>query len=90
MFLLTIYALFFDDFRIIFLSKAWDNFVYSMTCFTLFSFTIEMVLYSYARPDYRLSFFFWLDVVQSLSLLLDVGWLFDGYLFSSHAATDVM
>lgn len=30
---------------------------------------------SFAKDDYFLGFYFWLDVISTLSLLLDVGWI---------------
>ena len=41
---LTIFALFFDDIRVILLPKSADNYVYSITLFTLLVFTTEIVL----------------------------------------------
>lgn len=40
-------------------------------------FAIELVLTSIAKPDYFNSFYFWLDVVSTLSLLTDIGWVWD-------------
>ena len=40
-------------------------------------FAIELVLTSIAKPDYFNSFYYWLDVVSTLSLLTDIGWVWD-------------
>lgn len=38
-------------------------------------FSVEIVLASYAKAGYLNSFFFWLDLLSTLSMLTDVGWL---------------
>jgi hypothetical protein len=44
----------------------------------LFFFTIEIIMASYGNPKiYWLSFFFWLDVVSTLSIIPDIGWIMD-------------
>jgi len=35
------------------------------------------VLNSIAREDYFLGFFFWLDLVSTISLITDIGWIWD-------------
>lgn len=42
---------------------------------TIVSFAAEMVLMSYAQDGYFLSFFFWLDIVATISIFADVGWV---------------
>jgi len=74
--LLTIYALFFDDIRILLFPKEIDDLFNALTLLTLSFFVLEIVLYSLARNDYLFSFFFWLDCVQAISLIFDVGWIF--------------
>lgn len=44
-----------------------------MVIFVLFS--LETVALSVVQPKYFLSFFFWMDLVGTLSILLDVGWI---------------
>ena len=39
-------------------------------------FGVEMALMSFALPKYFLSFFFWLDIAGTVSLILDIPWLF--------------
>jgi len=73
---LTLYALFFDDLRQVLLPKAADNYCYSFTLLTLIFFTTEIVMFSLAKGDYLWSFFFWVDTVQTVSLIFDIGWLF--------------
>ena len=73
--IVTIYALFFDEIRILFIPKVADDAFYALTSIALILFTIEIVLASLAKPGYRFSFFFILDVVSTVSLLTDIGWI---------------
>ena len=41
----------------------------------MFAFTFEIIFSSIAKPKYFNGFFFWLDVISTLSLLLDIGWV---------------
>jgi hypothetical protein len=54
-----------------------DNIFYSITFSCIIFFTLEVILASYAKPDYIYSFFFWLDIVSILSMIPDVGWFWD-------------
>jgi hypothetical protein len=75
---LTIYALFFDDIRMVLFSKGSDDIFYGISSMALFFFTLEIILTSYSKKDeYWLSFFFWLDVVSTLSIIPDIGWIMD-------------
>ena len=78
MLLLTFYALFGDDIRGSCFSIKADDVFYGMTatCFALFS--LELILASWAKADYRWSFFFYLDLISTISLLPDIGWLWEG------------
>lgn len=38
-------------------------------------FLLELFLTSLSKDDYFLSFFFWLDLISTLSILLDIGWI---------------
>lgn len=40
-------------------------------------FGIEIFLASIAKEDYFLTFFFWLDVVSTISMIPDIGWIWD-------------
>lgn len=80
---LTIYALFGDDIRLSATTKSADSIFYSLTigCFVLFS--IEIILASISIEDYWLGFFFWLDIVSTISLIPDVGWIWDSVVGTS-------
>ena len=81
---ITIYALFGDDVRVLTTDKVLnlftnikngDAYFYVLHTITMAFFTIEIVLASIAKKDYVLGFFFWLDLLSTLSMLLDIGWV---------------
>ena len=79
---LTIYALFGDDIRVAAFDKYADigfdvvNIIALaciITIINLFTaFSIEILLSVFVKKDYFLSFFFWLDVISTISLILDI------------------
>jgi hypothetical protein len=75
--LMTVYALFFDDFRIIYFSKTADDVFFGITLLGIVSFSLEIIFASYAKPDYIYSFFFWLDIVSTVSMIPDCGWIWN-------------
>merc|ERR1712232_110340 len=76
-FVVTIYALLGDDIR----KCLPNNDGLTDTCFNIctigamFLFTFELVACSIGKEDYFLGFFFYLDVIATASLLLDITWL---------------
>ena len=85
---LTIYALFGDDIRLAATDKDSDNVFYSLSVVCLFFFTLEIVLGCVAKEGYLLSFFFWLDVIATLSLIPDIGWIWDEIIGESASGND--
>ena len=73
----TFYALFFDDIRIIFFPKAADDIFYGLTLFSMICFTVEIFFASIAKEDYFPYFFFILDAVSTISMIPDCGWIWD-------------
>ena len=76
--LITVYALFGDDIRAVAFKKNADNTFYSLTSVCMFFFTLEIILASIVKPDYFLGFYFWLDIIATVSLVFDIGWIWDG------------
>jgi hypothetical protein len=74
---LAIYALFFDDIRILAFDKKYDDIFYGITAFAVIMFSIEIIISSYAKPDYPLHFFFYLDIISTLSMIPDCGWIWE-------------
>ena len=73
----TLYTLFFDDLRVLLIDKNQDYIFYFITtvCFVLFM--VEIIMGSLCRYPYFMTFFFWLDLVSTLSMLPDIGWFWD-------------
>ena len=83
--IVTLYALFFDDIRIILLPATADVACDWITLFCILLFLAELVLGSIAIEGYFFSFFFWLDLIAALSMVLDVGFLIKFYEGSASA-----
>ena len=70
----TLYALFGDDTRIFSAPVSADNIFYNLSFTALMLYTLEFILHCIAKPQYVGSFYFWLDLVSTCSLVVDVGW----------------
>jgi hypothetical protein len=76
--LLTLYALFGDDFRLLMFTKEKDNFFNFGTLISILAFGTEIVLSCLAKKEeYLFSFYFWLDVISTFSLVFDISWIWD-------------
>jgi hypothetical protein len=73
--MITIYALFFDDIRILAFPKAADNVFFGLTLFAIIAYTTEILLASISIDGYFNSFFFWLDIISTVTMLPDCGWI---------------
>lgn len=74
---ITVYCLFGDDVRQIAFNAEADPVFYILTIISFFAFCVEAVLSCYVRDDYWLGFYFWLDIISTISLIADVGWIMD-------------
>ena len=75
MMMVTIYALFFDDIRILALPPSADFTCDIVTLICIVLYLIELVLGLIAIDGYFLSFFFWLDLLAALSMIPDVSFI---------------
>mmetsp|Transcript_40429 Transcript_40429/g.61671 ORF Transcript_40429/g.61671 Transcript_40429/m.61671 type:complete len:93 (+) Transcript_40429:475-753(+) len=73
--LITIYALFFDDLRVLKFNKEHDDIFFGITLIGIISYTVEIALSVYGKPGYYKSFFFWLDLCSTLSMIPDCEWV---------------
>ena len=73
--ILTIYALFSSDIQAAFLRIEVDYAFNIIQCILVGIFTLEWVLNIIAKVDYILSFFFWLDLIATISLIQDIDWV---------------
>mmetsp|Transcript_136458 Transcript_136458/g.240603 ORF Transcript_136458/g.240603 Transcript_136458/m.240603 type:complete len:1034 (-) Transcript_136458:126-3227(-) len=74
---LTIYALVGDDCRILLTNQPADDYFNVLTISCLVIFTFEIVVSCLGKSDYFLGFFFCLDVISTVTLLLDLTWVSD-------------
>ena len=83
----TIFVLFCDD--IVTLSMPWTvDFGFDVAktiCFALFF--IEIILSCIAKKGYFLNFFFWLDLVSTLSLFQDIGFMINPLIYGDPSAS---
>ena len=87
--IITIYALFADDLRQLAGNNNTDPifYIFILICFVIFF--LEILLSSFAVKGYFLGFYFWLDFVSTISLLLDVGWISDMIFSSGSSSTNM-
>lgn len=74
---ITVYSLFFDDIRQLTIPMSGDDIVFSITTAVMCAFAIEIFLASISKDDYFLTFFFWLDVIATISMIPDIGWIWN-------------
>lgn len=80
---LTIYALWGDDIRILAFDQEADIAFDILTIICLVLFSIEIFLSVLCKPKYFNSFFFWLDVLSTITLVFDLTWVADTLFASS-------
>ncbi|CAE8602744.1 unnamed protein product, partial [Polarella glacialis] len=77
--ILTIYALFGDDCRLMFTKKSQDDNFNTITIVTMFVFTSEMVANTFGKVGYFGGFFSWLDLLSTVTLILDVTYVSEAF-----------
>ena len=77
MMIVTIFALIGDDFRVWFFTNKADPYFYIGLIFSLFAFTTEILVNSCVIDEFKYSFFFWLDIVATCSIIIDIEWVMD-------------
>jgi len=70
--LLTFYALFGDDMRLMFTDKPADIIFDGLTAATMLVFCVEIVVCSVGKAGYLFGFFFFLDILSTVTLILDI------------------
>ena len=73
----TLWALFGDDIRQVTTNVKGDFTFYLLTLICFILFLVEIILSFICKPDYRWGFFFYLDFISTISLLIDVGFISD-------------
>lgn len=78
---LTLFALFGDDFRLWFFNSGSDPYFFGVLTVSLVLFALEILINAAVLDDFKYSFFFWLDIIATLSLIPDIDYCVD-FLYS--------
>lgn len=73
--IITLYGLFGNDIQTLAFTKSADVAFDYITCFVMGIFLLEILLACISKEDYFLSFYFWLDMVSTLTLISDIDWI---------------
>lgn len=74
--IITIWVLFADDIRMLATSMESDDTFTILNIVFMSLFFIEYLISCYALPNYLFSFFFWLDLISVISMVLDIQWFY--------------
>ena len=77
MLVLTVYALFADDVRLAATDQTKDDIFFGFSSVCLGFFVLELLISCISKPGYFFGFYFWLDFIGSLSMISDIGWIWD-------------
>ena len=69
--------MFINDIQMGYLPKSVDDVIDILQTTTFVLFILEIFLTCWAKKDYINSFFFWLDVISSISILQEISFIFD-------------
>lgn len=75
--LVTIFALVGDDIRLSSTRKELDNLMAAGMMLSLILFTVEILASSVVIDEYKYSFFFYLDIIATISIVFDIGFVFN-------------
>ena len=73
----TAYSLFFDDIRVLLIPNTADEVFYLITFGAMMSFAIEIAISTYCKEEYINTFFFWLDIISTVSMIPDIPWIWE-------------
>lgn len=79
----TVYALFGDDIRLIAFPGSLDTMFYSISTICLVLFSAELIGNCVVKGGYVMSFYFWLDLAATVSLVPDIGWIWNSFIDAS-------
>ena len=72
MYIITIYALFFDDVKLLVFSSRADSYFDWITLCCIAAFTTEIILSCIALPEYLWRLPFWINLLSTLSMVIDL------------------
>ena len=75
--IVTLYALFGDDLKLAFFPKSADETFNMITSMVLGIFVVEITINALTQENYFNSFYFWLDVISTISLITDITWIWN-------------
>jgi hypothetical protein len=81
----TLYTLFADDIKMMATSRSADDVFSSFTIAAMVFFTTEIVLSCIAKPDYLFGFYFFLDVISTATMIMDVHWIWEPILTGGYS-----
>ena len=64
-----------------------DSALFGILTFVLVVFVLETVILSWCQEGYYNSFFFWMDTIGTISIVLDIGWIADAFMPEDTDAT---
>ena len=73
--IINIFTLFADDIRMLAFTKEEDTAFYIALILTMVIFTAEIICSSISSENYFLSLYFWIDIVSTIAILGDIGWV---------------
>lgn len=85
----TVFALWGDDWRLCGWHKQADPVFHVLYFLTFLAFAVELILHSTVTEEYKWSFFFWLDLTATISLLIDIPWIMEPIMAFYSDSTDV-
>ncbi len=90
--LVTVFALVGDDIRLWKTQKETDNIFFASLILSFWLFALELILNTVVIEEFKYSFFFWLDIIATLSLIPDIPWITDilGLLIGSSPSYESM
>lgn len=68
-------------------SSKQDNVLYTILCIILALFVWETTVLSYCQENYLFGFFFWMDTLGTISIILDIGWIANTFMPDSGATS---
>ena len=80
--LTTVLALFGDQIRLWITNKNADPYFFAALTIALILFSLELLIMSCVKNDFKYGLFFWLDFIATASLLQDIAWIWD-WLFNA-------
>ncbi len=83
----------------LFLNESWvlgnqpdssDGVLYGILSFVFIIFLLESAILSVVQPHYFLGFFFWMDVLGTISIIFDIGWFADSLFGDKGNSTSIL